>query len=209
MKTFKPFQLSFQSQIIQPDWLRDALEGMGEVPLPDSGMPKLSGEYLVSGDYFAPEGVAVPAGEITVKLGKQEKQLLVFGPREWQGGFPSTPEAFSSLAINYNNAFGGKAFENNPDGLGYKESPLPRIELPNQIITSASEQPDVAGFSVINPGWPQRAQYQGTYDERYLERYFPGYPADFDWRYFHCAPQDQWHSEYYHGDESFEISSDY
>jgi uncharacterized protein YjbI with pentapeptide repeats len=232
MKTFKPFQLSFQSQIIQqdgkyfftvsttlgthlltgeryiePDWLRDALEGMGEVPLPDSGMPKLSGEYLVSGDYFAPEGVAVPAGEITVKLGKQEKQLLVFGPREWQGGFPSTPEAFSSLAINYNNAFGGKAFENNPDGLGYKESPLPRIELPNQIITSASEQPDVAGFSVINPGWPQRAQYQGTYDERYLERYFPGYPADFDWRYFHCAPQDQWHSEYYHGDESFEISN--
>lgn len=231
MNTIKPFQLSFQSRVVQqddkyfitlsatlgtqlatgerwlePDWMKAALESMGEMPQLDMGMPKLGGEYLVSGKYFAPGGAAVTAGEISVKLGEQEKQLLVFGPRRWGAGFPSTPEPFTSLAVSYANAFGGNGFEKNPDGLGYKDELLPRLELPDQIVTSANGRPEPAGFSTIDPAWPQRVQFQGTYDERYLEKYFPGYPADFDWRNFHCAPRDQWHSDYYRGDEAIEVS---
>jgi uncharacterized protein YjbI with pentapeptide repeats len=232
MKTIKPFQVNYQSQVIEQDnkfyfvvsatigsqlrtgdtilvseWMADAMEGMGESPMPDPGMPKPSGEFLVSGNYHSPNGTPVMGGEIKLRVGSQEKDLLVFGPRRWENGLPSKPEVFTSMAIGYQNAFGGSDFNDNPYGIGFMDDQLPCIESSRELITSPKQQPNPAGFSVLNPAWPQRVKYQGTYDEDYLKKYFPGLPGDFDWRYFHCAPQDQWHSEYYKGDESYDIYS--
>jgi uncharacterized protein YjbI with pentapeptide repeats len=230
MKTIKPFQVDVHSQIIEIDnkfffavsatlghefqsgktllvseWMENAMEGMGESPLPDPGMPKLSGEFLVSGYYHSPNGTPVTGGEIKLRVGSQEKELLVFGPRHWESGLPTKPEEITRMAIGYQNAFGGSDYNDNPDGIGFKDDRLPCIESHKELITSPKQQPNPAGFSVINPGWPQRVKFQGTYDDDYFKKYFPGLPGDFDWRYFHCAPQDQWHSEYYKGDESYDI----
>jgi hypothetical protein len=48
-------------------------------------------------------------------------------------------------------------------------------------------------------------RFQPKYGSDYKEKYFPGYPPDFDWRYFLCAPKDQWIKGYFQGNEPFGI----
>ncbi len=60
---------------------------MGEKPLPDMGMPKPRGEFLISGSFFPPGKQESTEGWVRVRIGKQEKELYVFGPRKWRNGF--------------------------------------------------------------------------------------------------------------------------
>ncbi len=190
---------------LESDYLKDAFACMGERPLPDMGMPKPRGEFLVSGSFFPPEKKETVSGRVSVSVGHQDKDLLVFGPRKWRNRFPSKPAPMTSMPVDFGHAFGGKGCKKNPNGLGYEDGSLPCIENPKQLITSMDDRPDPAGFSALDPSWPQRMRFQGTYNDDYLEKYFPGYPEDFDWQYFLCAPEDQWNKGYYQCDERFEI----
>ncbi|MBN1578992.1 MAG: DUF2169 domain-containing protein [Chitinispirillaceae bacterium] len=230
MKIFRPLQLSFSHRVLEQnrkfhfiasatlginlrtgesllefEQFRDAFECMGEKPIPDTCMPKPCGEYLVSGNYFSPGQKAVTGGEVKIKVGKKEKSLYVFGPRKWQHGAPCTPEPIASMPIDYTNAFGGQKYKKNPDGLGYKDGLLPCIEDAKKLITSPDDRPEPAGFSPLDPSWPQRMRFQPTYDGSYREKYFPGYPPDFDWHYFLCAPRDQRIDGFFKGDEPYEL----
>ena len=230
IKIFRPLQLSFNHRVLEQnrkfyftasatlgvnlqtgeallefEHLKDAFESMGESALPDPGMPKPCGEFLVSGSFFSPGKQKLTSGQVKVKLGEREKELYIFGPRQWRHGVSSTPEVITSLPIDYAYAFGGEGYEKNPNGLGYKDKLLPCIEDPNQLVLSPGDKPDPAGFSALDPTWPQRMRFQGTYNKKYLKKYFPGYPEDFDWRYFLCAPEDQWFESYFQGNELFEI----
>lgn len=187
------------------DHLKDALECMGESPLPDTGMPKPRGEFLVSGSFYSPGNQEVAAGRVNVRIGPQEKELYIIGPRQWRYGLPFETATITSLPIDYKYAFGGEGYKKNPDGMGYKDNRLPCIENPGQPVVSPGDRPDPAGLSPLNPVWPQRMRYQGSYGRRYAKKCFPGYPQDFDWHYFMCAPEDQWIDGYFQGDESFEI----
>ena len=93
----------------------------------------------------------------------------------------------------------------NPDGIGFNDGLLPCIEDPNRLVASKKDKPEPAGFSPLYPMLPQRMKYQGTYDGDYKNKYFPGYPEDHDWKYFLCAPSDQWIKNYYQGNESFAL----
>jgi uncharacterized protein YjbI with pentapeptide repeats len=230
MQVFRPLQISFNSQVLEQNrkfyfivsatlgvdlqtgeelldlnYLKDIFECMGENPLPDTGMPKPNGEFLVSGSYYSPNKESVTGGEVKVRLGEIEKSLYIFGKREWKNGFPSKPELIDSMNLDWVNSFGGDGFKNNPDGKGYKDGKLPSIENPKHIVSSPSDFPEPAGFSQLSPMFPQRAKYQGTYDDNYLKNYFPGYPEDLDWKLFLCAPQDQWIKGYFQGDEKFSL----
>lgn len=230
MQTIRPLQLIFYSQVLEQnrkfcftasatlgvnlqtgeavlefDALRDAFECMGEKPLPDMGMPKPRGEFLISGSFFPPESQDATEGWVRVRIAHQEKELYVFGPRKWHNGFPSKSEPFTSMPIDFAHAFGGEGYKKNPDGMGYKDGKLPCIENPKHLVGSPGDTPEPAGFSPLNPSWPQRMKYQGTYDSSYLQKYFPGYPEDLDWHFFLCAPKDQWIRGYFQGNESFEI----
>ncbi|MDM8555565.1 DUF2169 domain-containing protein [Desulfococcaceae bacterium HSG7] len=230
MKIIRPLQLSFNHQVLEQNkkfyftasatlgvhlqtgeecldlnYLKDAFECMGETSLPDMGMPKPTGEFLVSGSFYPPQKQAVSQGMVKVKLGQQEKELHVYGLRQWGHGLASPPEPFEFMPIDYKYAFGGSEYEKNPAGIGYKDGYLPCIEFPDQMILSPNDKPEPAGFSGIDPTWPQRMRFQGTYDRKYLKKYFPGYPVDFDWAYFLCAPEDQWCDTFYKGNEPFEI----
>jgi len=53
--------------------------------------------------------------------------------------------------------------------------------------------------------WAARSQYQGTYDQTYIEQHFPGFPPDTDWRFFMTAAEDQWFDGFLKGDEAFQL----
>jgi uncharacterized protein YjbI with pentapeptide repeats len=230
MKVYKPLHLSFNQKVLEQnnefhfiasvtsgvrlstgeplletEFLKDAILNMGSKPLPDLGMPKPRGEFLVSGNYYAPGGEAVTGGEVIARVGDQEKNLLVFGDRQWIAGIPSQPENFTTMPIEYGLAFGGNNLDTNMEGKGYQGEVLPNIEMPQQLLTSPNSKIEPAGFSVLDPACAQRRRYLGTYDDQYLQKYFPGYPEDFDWHYFMSAPKDQWIEDFYQGDEAFEF----
>jgi uncharacterized protein YjbI with pentapeptide repeats len=187
------------------DCLKDAIVCMGDSPVPDMGMPKPRGEYLVSGTFHSPGGKEVTFGRVTVQIGGVEKGLNVSGPRQWRHGMSYPTATITSLPIDYKYAYGGEGYTKNPDGIGYKDDRLPCIENPTETVVSPKDRPKPAGLSPLNPIWPQRMRFQGNYDKNYLKEYFPGYPEDFDWHYFMCAPEDQWIEGFFRGDEPFEI----
>ncbi len=230
MKVFRPLQLGFNHRVLEQNrkfyfiasatlgihlqsgeaglecnYLQDAFACMGEKPLPDMGMPKPQGEFLVSGSFFSEKAEAVTGGEVGVVLAELEKKLTVFGPRQWRHNGPSAPKTITRLPLDYMHAFGGEEYRKNPGGLGYKDKKLPCIEYPKKLITSPNDKPEPAGYAPLDPSLPQRMRYQGTYDSTYMKKYFPGYPEDFDWHCFMCALQDQWIEGYFTGDESFTL----
>ncbi|MCP3927723.1 MAG: DUF2169 domain-containing protein [Bacteroidetes bacterium] len=199
--------LSTGEELIDLNYLQDMFESMGENSLPDMGMPKSNGEFLVSGNFFVPEQQAASGGNVKVRLGESEKELYIFGQRIWKQGLPSKAEEISSMPLDYSKAFGGDGFEKNPDGIGYNDGKFPCIENPKYLVASKGDKPDPAGLSPLYPMLPQRMKYQGTYDSDYKKKYFPGYPEDHDWRYFQCAPPDQWIKDFYKGNESFSLKN--
>ena len=199
------FRLSSGEALLEMDAMSESIEAMGDSPLPDPGMPKPRAEFLVSGKYYAPGGVPVNGGEVRVRLGQQSKSLYVFGDREWVMGVPSEAEKITEMPLDYSRAYGGANYPANPVGIGFDEQRLPNIEHPDHLLTSPTAIVPPAGLSVMDVRSEQRLRYQGTYDENYLQQYYPGYPADFDWHSFLCAAEDQWLSGYYNGGESFEL----
>lgn len=206
--------------LLEFDFLRDSLECMGDMAMLDMGMPKPRAEVLVTGKCFAPPDEKIHAQKVRIKIGSIEKSLFVFGDRFWKraGGLMKVitePLPFREMDISYQNAFGGTGFKKNPLGKGFspmKEKdgnsshPLPNIEDPKHLIGSPRDKPEPAGFSSLDVSWPQRAKFQGTYGKDYKRKYFPGYPPDFNWHNFLCAPQDQWSESYFKGNEPFEIT---
>ncbi|PCJ86087.1 MAG: hypothetical protein COA54_09625 [Thiotrichaceae bacterium] len=198
-------RLSSGEALLEFDFYKEAFDHIGANPMPDIAMPKPQAEYLVSGNFYAPNGAELTAGEVKVSFSDKTKQLYIFGDREWQGGIPSQPQPFSTMPLDYSLAFGGNDYPNNPDGKGFNDGVLPNIEDPSQLLTSNTSKILPAGLGPTHPTWPQRMQYQGTYDERYVEKYYPGYPEDFDWHFFMTSAQDQWFDGYFKGDESFTL----
>lgn len=188
-------------------YLKGMVEAFGDdTPMLDFGMPKRQGEYLVTGAFHAPGGKPVPRGEVGVRVGDQAKVLDLFGEREWADG-KSDPRLspFDTLQISYQHAFGGAGYERNPDGVGFKDGKLPRIEHPAERVRNDGDRPEPAGLSVLDIQLPQRRRFQGTYNNGYLADYFPGHPVDMDWALFNCAAEDQWTKGFWRGDEVFEV----
>lgn len=203
--------------LLDIDYLKETMPCLGD-SIPDPGMPKPNGEVIISGKAFAPAGQKVPGLEVSISLGPIQKKLFVFGDRYWKpsraGALAITePAPFSEIEISFKNAFGGKQFSRNPGGKGIDPVatlagnlvPLPNIEDPRRLIGLPDDRPEPAGFAPLDPAWPQRSRFHGTYDRNYKEKYFPGYPADHDWRFFLNAPQDQWAKEFFSGRESFAL----
>ncbi len=200
----------------EPDlWKMFAAELGNEMVL-DMGMPKPQAEVLVSGSYYAPEGRAVTAGQVTAQLGPWKKQLYVFGDRYWypQGGLwsISDPKPMTKMPLTWANAFGGAQVPENPLGKGAAPvaqpsgrdlHPLPNIEIPGRLIRGKADRPPPGGFGPLDMAWPQRFAKAGTYDRAWLSARFPGYAADMDWSIFNAASEDQHWNGYLDGDEPF------
>ena len=175
-------------------------------------------EVLLSGSCYAPQDKPVKVHQVRLVFGQVDKNLFVFGDREWQKGsigFTATdPVPFTKMPIGFEHSFGGPNYLKNPLGRGHdwlvdetgrKYLPLPNVEDPNHLITSPSDRPDPAGLGPIHPTWPQRAAKHGTFNNDWLNNFWPSYPEDFDWYFFNKTPKDQWLKGWPSGNESFTL----
>lgn len=175
----------------------DDEERSGEVlSASDFAEQKPHGELVLTGACHAPRGRMVQNLAVKVAVGRWSKALEVVGDRRRAR---DEPARFSSMPLDYAHAYGGPNLGENPVGKGHDDKALPNVIDPR--APSA-----VASFAPLNPGWPQRKARVGTrYDEAYLEKRFPFYPEDFDWRFFQAAPADQWIDGYWRGDEKLTL----
>jgi len=196
----------------------------------DMGMPKETGEVLVCGNFIAGSNKAVKAATVHLQVSVKDernnyqkqvdKNLAIFGDRHWVKLLgadisPSAPESIVEMPIIYQNAYGGEGYKLNPDGKGFKPVQtetgekhfLPNIEYKNQLLISASKQPQPASFGRIDLMWEQRLSKAGTYDQKYIEQRMPGLPDDINWKYFNDAADDQWLNDYFKGDEEYSITN--
>lgn len=172
-------------------------------------------DVLLLGSAHAPGGQPVTRMQVSLSVGAMHKTCDVVGRRVWEAGVtgirPSEPQAFTSLPISYDVAFGGvdhesdnpsehDAFMLNPAGCGFRKQlksawvdgrPLPTTEEPGQPVTWPSGGYKPMAFGPIGRGWQQRACFAGTYDQQWLDDSFPFLPKDFDERYYQAAPMDQ------------------
>jgi uncharacterized protein YjbI with pentapeptide repeats len=175
-----------------------------EIPI-DAAMPKHGGEFIATAQAFAPGGKPVTSLRIGVQLGARIKTLNISGDRLWDGKYASQPQPFTKMPVDWQHAYGGKTFADNPLGIGAEAvnaAPDRLMKLPN-IIEPSGEALRPAGFSGIDITWPQRARLAGTHDAAWLKDHFPGFPPDIDWRFFNIAPPDQQFTESLKGNEPY------
>lgn len=213
-------KLYFPLQGGDPLLFSDAYQAMSELkePFIDEGLPKLNPEFFTIGNAKSLNGKLVPAINVKTALHDAVKSVHVTGDRYWLGGLTGTskPVPFSEMPITWNNAFGGKDFDQNPSGKGiHKEKTelgedlvsMPNIEYSNQLLTGLKQRPTPAGFAPVLIDHPDRSQYLGTYDDEWLAHDFPGYPKDFNLKSFNAAPKDQQINNKISANDAFEIEN--
>lgn len=197
----------------EADLWKAAAQAMGGALL-DEGLPKPNGEFKVYGAAHAPQGGQVSQQRVSVRIGSLAKSLVVSGDRHFNAlGMPSSPVPYTRMPIEPGTAFGGTGCADNPAGKGYAAVDeggqaawlFPNVERESQRVVSRGDRVAPAGFWGYDIGLPQRQQYLGTCDERWLKRDWPHLPDDTQPAFFMSAPSDQWLAGYFTGDEAFEI----
>jgi len=213
------FKLGSSSQLLTENsqWPR-ITQYLNNGILLDMGFAKPHGEILAAGKAFAPDKIPTDKMTVSITLGKVKKSLKVIGDRRWTGGFfspASLPEKFTEMPLVYQNTYGALDYDKNPFGKGiinkkYKNEKngyysLPNIYLDNEKTNADKNERSVAGFGPLDICWPQRACYQGTYDQQWLENDHPGFPKNTKPQLFNAAPLDQQIKNYFQPGEAYQI----
>jgi hypothetical protein len=192
----------------------------------DFSQRKPNCDVLLNGSAYAPAGRPEKAVRVSLRVGSMEKSFCVFGARRWLDFFlsSSSPELFTQAPISYDLAYGGADFNeeepetvatyaDNPVGKGYRpirrRSALVGELLPNTAegwtpISDNDGRYKPMAFGPIGRNFSPRRRYAGTYDQHWLDNDAPFWPADFNYAYFQCAPDDQQLS-YLRGGEEVEL----
>ncbi|MBI2899867.1 MAG: DUF2169 domain-containing protein [Planctomycetes bacterium] len=167
-------------------------------------------DVLLNGRAYA----AQPSERVTVALrvGALAKSFDVVGPRVWTDQGPSPAQPFTTMPISYAVAFGGPQYAENPVGVGFhdpkeaKDKPLPNTEEPGKPVAKPDERYRPMAFGPLGRSWQPRAKLAGTYDKNWIENVAPFLPADFDDRFYQCAPEDQ-QTDFLRGGETVELEN--
>lgn len=193
-----------------------AAEALGKNAILDEGLPKARGEFLLYGAAYPPAGHAGQPLSVKVNVGGLQKQLAVFGDRTISTlGLRSSPATFTRMPLTPENAYGGKSHPLNPRGKGADkvadpvtmsmQRPMPNVEAPDQLMLSAAEQPEPAGFWAFSPDSPTRSELLGRFNDNWLVKRWPHLPTDTHADYFQTAPVDQRLPQYFRGDEAVSL----
>lgn len=193
----------------------------------DTALFKPKADIILVGKAYAPNRELVRACDTALRVGNTIKRVRVFGDRNWV--FPSKlllapsitqPDLFSTMELSYDRAFGGidesrgKWCENNFIGKGYAgkktprslhNKPLPNLEAPENLITAWDTHPFPAGYGYWPKGAWTRAQYAGTFDDKWLKQRAPELPWNFSFSFFNAAHPDLQVEGYLRGDETVEL----
>ncbi|MFO0552332.1 MAG: DUF2169 domain-containing protein [Polyangiaceae bacterium] len=182
----------------------------------DECVTKARAEVLVAGSFHARGGQPIPASFVHVRVGSFDKRLAVLGDREWRHGVPSTPAPMTTMRIDWAHAFGGPKIGTNPYGKGADKIqrdgrevlPLPNVELYGKLMMSAADRPMPGGFLPQDITFSQRRSRAGSYDAAWMEKHYPGMPADTHPTFFNVGAEDQWlASDRFGGDEAIRIEN--
>lgn len=181
----------------------------------DYALEKPRCDILLNGTAYAPRARPVEAISVGLQVGAWRKSFAVVGHRRWRRAGPTyapgTPEPFEQMPISYDNAFGGTdasmrdpaqhgTYLANPVGRGWHRHIYPELVVGSPVSNTEEIRDPVRdpggryrpmSFGPIGRGWPSRIRYAGTYDQDWIDNVSPFLPADFDPRYFQCAPEDQ------------------
>ncbi|ANW22860.1 hypothetical protein BA953_00825 [Vibrio coralliilyticus] len=154
----------------------------------DAGMPKTNGEWLVKGHAYS---YAEPRSHVRVGAGLAgvNKELDVHGPRSWQNGEASSPEPFEAMPISWLQAYGGEECAENP--YGQAQLRPASVNYPGDIQQYFDQTITPASLLPLHAHHPRRFKQLGTYDNHWFLDYWPGFPADFNPKYFNVAASDQ------------------
>ncbi len=113
--------------------------------LPCDGLPRMDRDFevVVLGRAHAPEGEAMRSMRVSLSVGTERRELMVFGDRSWSGAGGevciSEPEPFEVMPLTYERAFGGSCevlidreapvdvcHMLNPAGRGFDPAPMAR-----------------------------------------------------------------------------------
>ncbi len=172
-------------------------------------------DVLFDGCAHAPAGKPAPRVQVGLRVGKMMKSFEVVGDRFWKKDFlgvaATAPAPFTRMPISYDVAYGGSdqshpdpkrhaAWAENPVGRGFhvnqeKEAidgnALPNTEETGKPVVAPDGRYRPMSLGPVGRGWQPRLKHAGTYDQNWIDHIFPFLPADFDERYFQCAPDDQ------------------
>lgn len=184
-------------------------------------------DVVLIGRARAPGSQPVTQLDVSLRVGRLEKTIRVFGDRQWW--FPtrlafvpliSPPHFFLTMDLIYERAFGGidaaaaRYCKENLIGTGFigKKSKksihkklLPNLEDPAHLIRWWRSHPRPVGFGFYGRGWVPRIGYAGTYDEQYRKERAPALPLDFSSAFYNGAHPDLQVEGYLRGDEEIEL----
>jgi len=141
-------------------------------------------DVTMNGRACAPAGRSVP--RVVVRLAiyhgiaLMDKTVHVYGDHNGKEFVP-----FEHMPLEYERSLGGPGHLENPYGTGV----LPGSPLPN--LMNPRDPGAVAGFGPIAQRLPVRSKLLGKMSTSALNQPIPEFPDDFDWSYFHAAPEDQ------------------
>lgn len=194
-------------RLLDAEQLRPIVENvLGAETFWDTQISKGAGEFLVSGAAYSTKPVSTL--NVSIKVGDISKQLMVSGDRTWTQFGISDAVPFKVMPLNYNYAFGGLHYEQNPVGKGHMPvigigTQLPNIENPDQQILTPFDTPEVAGFEPYPLNWPQRKLPVAIdFDQNPVV-----FSSEITPIHFNTAPVDQRLSGFFVGDEAIEIKN--
>lgn len=193
---------------------------------PDIAFVKPATDVVLLGHAHAPRS-NTSVVDVTFQAGKLGKTVRVWGDRWVTGGMMadlSPPQPFERIPLTWERAFGGwdrtpgdeelHWFDvRNPVGVGYvskhgkvmEGSPLPNLEDPWDPLRAPGGHCKPAGFGFVSPDWQARAQYAGTYDDRWMASRAPLLPTDFNRRFFNSGSEGMTAAGYFLGDEWIQV----
>lgn len=141
-------------------------------------------DVTMNGRACAPAGRSVPRVNVRLAIyhgiALLDKTVHVYGDHNGKEFVP-----FEHMVLEYERSLGGPGHLENPYGTGILAgSPLPNLMNPRDPSA-------VAGFGAIAQRLPVRSKLLGKMSSGALNQPIPEFPDDFDWSYFHAAPEDQ------------------
>ncbi|MEE9390874.1 MAG: DUF2169 domain-containing protein [Planctomycetota bacterium] len=158
-------------------------------------------DVVVDATGYPPAGCRDAPYIASVSIGGWEKRLQVNAPvvyRRW-GGVAKDSSTFNGcLPLRYTQSFGGPDSRLNPIGHGHAKrrtdmigQAVPRLSPADEPYRNPTEERPGVGFSGIPTGWPERVRFAGTYDDEWMRRRAPLFPADLDLRFWQSVAADQ------------------
>ena len=190
---------------------------------PETAFSKPATDVVLVGHAWPP-AAGMTQFDAGIKVGPVRKLARIFGDRYWvwteRGILLSGTAALEPIPLTWEHAFGGRdaarstpdreiAEPRNPIGTGFgtpltkdgDRLKLPNIEDPAHLIVSYGAVVPPCGFGFTSPHWHPRAQFAGTYDEKWNRSRKPMLPSDFDHRFFNAAAPGLVAPGYLRGDE--------